>query len=73
MYITSLLFENNLLAGVTDLLIKFNKTKHFIRNTNDSGRNSVNGKTTQSHTHIHTHTHTHTHTQNTHIHTRVET
>ena len=69
MYITSLLFENNLLAGVTDLLIKFNKTKHFIRNTNDSGRNSVNGKTTQSHTHIHTHTHT----QNTHIHTRVKT
>ena len=43
MYVTSLFFENYLLAGVTNMLIKLNKTKYFMVNKKNAGRNGVNG------------------------------
>ena len=61
----SFLFKNYSLVKVMYLLIRCNKTRFFLGNTNNTNRNGVNKQNTHTHTHIHTHTHTHTHTPNT--------
>ena len=53
----SFLFKNYSLVKVMYLLIRCNKTRFFLGNTNNTNRNGVNKQNT--HTHIHTHTHTH--------------
>ena len=47
----SLLFENHLLAKVTYLLIRFNKTKSFLWNKKNTDRNHVNEQKTHKHFH----------------------
>ena len=48
-----LLFKNYSLVKVTYLLIRFNKTKFFPRNTKNTDRNGVNKQNTHQHT-LHT-------------------
>ena len=45
-----LLFKNYSLLEVTQLLIKFNKTNFFPRNTKNNERNDVNKQNTHMHT-----------------------
>ena len=46
------------------LLIRRNKIKSFLWNTNNTDRNDVNKQNTPTHPPTHTHTHTHTNTKN---------
>ena len=59
--VMSFLFKNYSLVKVMYLLIRCNKTRFFLGNTNNTNRNGVN----KQNTHTYTHTHTHTHTPNT--------
>ena len=52
----SLLFNNYSLVEVIYLLIRFNKSKFFLSNKNNTDGNGVK----KQHTHTHTHTHKHT-------------
>ena len=46
----SLLFKNYSLVEVIHMLIKFNKTKSFLRNTKNTDTNSVNEQNKHSYT-----------------------
>ena len=52
-----LIFKNYLLAELTYLQTRANKTNSFLGNKKANG-NSVNEQNTNTHTHTHTHTHT---------------
>ena len=45
------LFKNYSLVEVVYLLIRFNTTKFFLWNTNNTDRNGVNKQNTHTHTH----------------------